>query len=822
MQYLTSVSIPLDSERSLSLLIAEDTLSHPESGLRPLPELRDGWLGRTTGEDGKDVGRSSAAIHYDSTAPERGLEALALKENIRYYCTLRRRNREEPLGIRSDAIRSSLQKAKGTEWRPKELSEWPGPTLQFKVSGYLGTAWLEVKGYGRIGFEVKTEKIGYETEFRSMVESIATYCHQLLLEWSTPTAFSFQTDPAKKKQTLLEQFLFLRHSLAYDELDLYLEMIRRNPHRRLVCDETWMPTGLCPSKRIFRQPLRYGRDWFRSDRSGSVTFSGFLPRQVLCQHKFDTVDTPPNRFVRFTLEYFRSICSRVISHPQIEGAAANEARAMRDSLDRFLLDPFFRNVSALTRVPIDNPTLQRGEGYRQILQSWLLVRASAQLDWEGRKDAYDGNNRDVATLYEYWLYFVLYRILVERLQLSRIEVGATEHSFPVFQNVSGGLRISLQGGKESFSAFSWAPDTHQPLRVHLFYKRYFPSRATTPDVFVGAYSRSFWPDYTLVIFPEQHATGDTWHDDERRAAEAGQISYLHFDAKYRVKKLKETFGASEESDDPSTVKAEVREEQRTTKTTNTYRRADLYKMHTYAEAIRRTVGSYVLYPGIDEACHYSAKSFRRYHEILPGVGAFVLRPVDSSGPSRSSNAAGEDVLAEFLADVLSCQQSRCTELYRIEYWRHHTVTQSKLTLPCERGLPLPEDESLPAPDIMVLVSPLSPQANRAVENAGIYWLPMPSAGQEIDPALLQARYFVGHYQGTPTGAFWSIGRWKVYPATDLVDRLGSYPSLSVGPSHYLVAELAERYEMGAKTLTNIVDAETAFVASWDRVMRAAD
>ena len=44
------------------------------------------------------------------------------------------------------------------------------------------------------------------------------------------------------------------------------------------------------------------------------------------------------------------------------------------------------------------------------------------------------------------------------------------------------------------------------------------------------------------------------------------------------------------------IKEEV-ENDKQDSVTNTYKRGDLLKMHTYNDAIRRTVGSYVLYPG---------------------------------------------------------------------------------------------------------------------------------------------------------------------------------------------------------------------------------
>ena len=64
----------------------------------------------------------------------------------------------------------------------------------------------------------------------------------------------------------------------------------------------------------------------------------------------------------------------------------------------------------------------------------------------------------------------------------------------------------------------------------------------------GSYSRKFRPDYSLVIIPEkliEENTNKSQTKLEEIASEKGQITYVHFDAKYRVDKLKEIFGDDE-------------------------------------------------------------------------------------------------------------------------------------------------------------------------------------------------------------------------------------------------------------------------------------
>ena len=111
--------------------------------------------------------------------------------------------------------------------------------------------------------------------------------------------------------------------------------------------------------------------------------------------------------------------------------------------------------------------------------------------------------------------------------------------------------------------------------------------------------------------------------------------------------------------------------------------ADLYKMHTYNEAIRRTVGSYVLYPGSDVRTDYQRHGdnrnvYRRYHEIIPGIGAFALKP---KAGSDNVDVGGVECLRRFFYDFLVHQLSKFTQYYRCNYWTQSTIrrTTNRLT-----------------------------------------------------------------------------------------------------------------------------------------------
>lgn len=672
--------IPLGG--GLVLRIEEDGPGGRREQPQVSPGLPDGWtaIESTRSLAAASVKDRSPFVH-DPSAPERGLAALRLFEFRDYYWEVKRENGG---AVPEVIIRSSLKgSADGVVWNPKETHG------RFRVSNYLGSAWIEAQAGGeppvRIAFEVASPKLDYEQEYRSMVEAIGAECQQLLLDWGTPTSLNVATDPDKRHETLLEQFLFLRHTLGPDKLDLYLETIARRPHSHLKREHDWKPAGSANPARFISDPLRYGRDWHRAA-------GGIRPGQIQEDRKFDSLDTPPNRFVKFALQTFRNLCITVLS-AELKGkrvfgpddTVALEAQSMLRSLDAFLANAMFDDVGDLQRIPFESTTLQRREGYREILLAWLMLDAAAQLEWPGRKDAYDGTTRDVATLYEYWLYFVLVRAFREELgmvQELNDPLAKVDGALPFCcRSDDGGLTINLKRREASFTRFLWEQDGRR-LRVHFFFNRIFEKAAVGSR---GSYTRNFRPDYSLVIVPEEE-TSDNWSVAEERAETSGRIAYLHFDAKYRGENLPAVFGEEDKTGD----------DDETTSVTSTAKNEDLYKMHTYNEAIRRTVGSYVLYPGTSPDLAKANAKFERYHEIIPGIGAFALRPKPDGGKPD-----GLGPVVEFIADILRHQLNKFTQSYRIDYWTESTIREQQSEYRVKTALP--QFENLPPKDTSVLL-----------------------------------------------------------------------------------------------------------------------
>ena len=665
MERFDSLRIPL--WKNVFLLLADAGVAEPEADLNPHSSLPPGWKGNLSK-------KLQPLISFDPEAENRGMQRLQLQELREYYWELLATDATDIDAFEVDS--SLIHSTRKQDWRPKHRAGSCHGT--FKVVNYLGTAWITIRSrrsnaeLHTIRFDVVTVKLDHEKEYRAMVEAIAEECQQLLLDWNAPTTVHLAVDPERSVRTLLEQFLFLRNVLGPDRLELFLELLHRRPHVMLARERRWQSAAIASSHMFIRDPLRFGRDWQPAVEGTFGTAAGYNAKEILEERKFDSLDTPPNRFVKFALHSFRELCEDVITAEfkdevsgrkrvlrEEQGAAYLESLQMRDVLDQFLDSAFFDNVGEVQRIPLESQTLQKQEGYREILLAWLMLDAAAQIDWPGRSDAYNGTNRDVATLYEFWLYFVLARAFKDRLGMEPLQdpLERKDDALPFCCVADNGrLMISLKRGETSFRRFRWNKNGH-PLRVHFFYNRTF---GRSPVNSRGTYSKDFRPDYTLVIIPGDIKEVDWW-EAERQAEAEGRIAYVHFDAKYRVEQLTNVFGETELESD---------EDRLNSKSTGTFKNADLYKMHTYNEAIRRTVGSYVLYPGGDPLNEAGKNRFERYHEIVPGIGAFALKPA-----GKGNGPAGLEVLVDFVNDLLEHQLSRFTQSYRVSYWTETTVRE---------------------------------------------------------------------------------------------------------------------------------------------------
>lgn len=534
-------------------------------------------------------------------------------------------------------------------------------SVTFQFVNYLGRSKVTFRNGAEtriLPIEVVPDKMDYEDDYIELTEALAEKCAGILLEYSGATS-NLYSHTDNSPETLLEQFIFLRQFCFGQNIQGLFESVKRNPDRVLVQEEEFRPLGGgTPSKRIFANPFTYGKRWQRINSSENGSYC--VPQEIAVARKKDSLNTPANRFLKYAFERFDRICEELIESLRADGAdrqteCLKEAKAIHNMLERIKRDQFFDKVGSLDIMPRNNQVLQKREGYSQIFTAYSILDMALQLDWRGKDKVYEGESKNVALLYEYWLFFELYEIVKS---IKGCEVIGSEES-PFIKSDKGGITISLTEGKKSCQSFVIR---RLNTRVNLYYNRTFSKNEFAATRYEGSYSRPFRPDYTLAIYPDKYSSGR--NNGESEAVKNGEVSYIHFDAKYRITDLTSMIGNVD-----NTVGGEEAEltADKNESIVNTYKRGDLLKMHTYNDAIRRTIGSYVLYPGNGDNLQKSHKIFSLYDEILPGVGAFAIKP--------GIDTRGEAELRRFITSVIDEKRQCGSRLNRMKYYSEMVLSE---------------------------------------------------------------------------------------------------------------------------------------------------
>lgn len=534
-------------------------------------------------------------------------------------------------------------------------------SVTFQFINYLGRSKINFKETGMtLLFEVVPDKMNYEDDYIRLTEALAEVCSELLLDYAGVTSNVYSQSKDGKK-ALLEQFIFLRKFCYRDNLQGLVEAIKRNPDRVLDQEEELKPAGSgMTSKKFFRNPYSYSRGWVNlaeQDTERGV----YIPQMVSVTRKFDRLDTPANRFVKFALHKFDSLCVDLVQVLETDGQTVQaecleEAKAIHKVLENIFRDTFFDEVGTLDIMPQNNQILQKREGYSQIFAAYAMLDLALQLDWKGKDEVYEGESKNVALLYEYWLFFELYRI-VKSIE-GCTAVKTEENPFLLLED---GITISLEEGKKSCQSFEIKK---YGVKINLYYNRTFSRAEFDSTKYEGSYSRPFRPDYTLAFFPVSCRNGK--YNGEEEAIINGAVSYIHFDAKYRISDLTSFIGNDKESklDEAELIDHKIGS------VANTYKRGDLLKMHTYNDAIRRTIGSYVLYPGSYNMNSAGNETFRLYDEILPGVGAFSIKP--------SIGVLGGNELKSFIVSLIEFREVNNSRLNRLKYYTEMILSEPSM------------------------------------------------------------------------------------------------------------------------------------------------
>ncbi|MAL23450.1 MAG: hypothetical protein CMP05_04210 [Xanthomarina sp.] len=611
-----------------------------------------------------------------------------------------------------------------------------------------------------IELEVQSIKSGYRDDYRDMLELITEKCTDLLLQSNSPVSHHFDVDYSKDSQTLYQKFAFIKSIINSAEFKDAVHRIVTAPVTKWsdAFEEKDVRSVRRFTNTTVKELVKGGK---RTNLPSGHYLKSYgiktLPERINTVRKTDSVDTPENRFIKHALETFLKFCSDINKAADKNSKLDSESKILISALETQLQHSVFKDISRPNTLKLNSPILQRKEGYREVLRTWLMFELAAKLIWQGGEDVYGAGKKDIATLYEYWLFFKLLDLFQELFDIDPKDISE------LIEETDNGLNIRIKQGK--FTALKGVFNAvTRKLNIQFNYNRSFNGRKKYPDS--GSWTTTLRPDYTLSIWP----FGISDEEAERQEL----IVHVHFDAKYKIANLTDFIEQNTAKD---------LDEEKTENRKGIYKNADLIKMHAYKDAIRRTGGAYVLYPG--------DKSINRkgFHEIIPGLGAFPVRP------SKNNSGIGE--LKAFIIEIIDHFVNRASQREKIAF-RTYDVYKNEPNKEDEVKEELPEtygkNRNLIPDDTHVLVAFYKDKVHLDwIIKSKLYNARADSkrGSLRLGPGEAGAKYLLLHSNGeTKTSRLLKITETgpRVFSRKTLIDK--GYPSVP-SQEYYLVYKVEE-------------------------------
>ena len=473
-------------------------------------------------------------------------------------------------------------------------------TLNF--GGYVGKGWFDIvigETRSSIPFEVRSKKISYLTEYPIMLSDISEFSSSLLLTVNSPLYREYGME-RNDNDSLYGMFVLLDYIFSKRHVLEMYALVKANRRCELSQRSVVIPAGMSGFLDPSDIPSLVSADNLIPMENGPV--SGlFAPAEVVEHTHEEDYDTPENRMVKdlvFSLQRMVAFLNNRMNC-NISAYVRNRLSYMNSELDIVCSDPWLREVGDLTRIPFESTILQRDEGYSSLFGIYQILGMGAALRQDDEIGLLQAQNTPIYQIYEYWCYTRLYRSLF-RLSSNKPEMKYekdSEDRWIVTIRRNADVKFFIPVHSETVTAF-------------LYYNQSFER---TNGRF-SSYSVRLRPDFTLII------------------SKGERIRIINFDAKYKAKPKT----SDEIITDDSKIDSDCWE-------------YDIYKMHTYRDALMRSVGSYILYPGTAKKIYPKPscrEDWSRLNDlVIPSVGAIPLIP------GSETDRELDDVLKTIIEEV---------------------------------------------------------------------------------------------------------------------------------------------------------------------------
>ena len=461
---------------------------------------------------------------------------------------------------------------------------------------YVGKTFLDIFNHNSIVFkipiEVRSKKIHYNKQYDIMIGDLSRYSSGLIFDLKSPLYQPFNFDKIDENASY-ELFMLLEYLFRDEHLPSTVEYLSRNLYSVLENKLEEVPisfaSNINPNELI--NAFSDTKNLYKLEEANNEKLSkwsnktkSFIPNRINEIKYADNIDVPENRFYKDFLIFIENLIHDLLKNVS-EGNVKDKLLDFEDEISFYLSQRYFKDISRMDYAPLNSQVIKKKEGYRDILEYFLMFELGLRMDWTEATEKIKGYEKKLFELYEFWCYFKLVKILEE--------ITETELKFNDIFDDEDKFNIRLKKNDNGAEFKYYVND--KDVLINLKYNKDFKKS----DEDFPTYSVLLTPDYSLIFHIEGHRY------------------IIHFDAKYK-------FNIKRES----------------------YQNEDIVKMHSYKDAIIDTIGAYILYPNgkkpevFFEGGYDSLESFFRDEwdgsellkdkcDCLKSVGAFPLTPEES-------------------------------------------------------------------------------------------------------------------------------------------------------------------------------------------------
>lgn len=463
--------------------------------------------------------------------------------------------------------------------------------------GFAGKTFIDIiyheKKLINLTVEVRTKKMNYDSEYAEMIADFARYSSGLMFNINS-SLYQNLTKSDESQSTLYEYFMLLEYLFRPQNLPSVVEYLSLNLYSLLDTTDELVPTSfasnigseeiaeLCSNPQEFSETSK--KYSIYTDERGKH----YAPVMIKEMTHKDNVDIPENRFYKFFLEFIRDLINN--SYEKVEkGYVKDSLKVFRDKINLFLSHRYFNDISRLDYIPLNSQVLQKKEGYREILEYYLMFEFGLKISFDDVTDKFRGYEKELGKTYEIWGYFKLIDIV------TKLTNDAPELKDFVDLN---SWSLSLDNIKKIRFKKPLKIDEEE-VQITLWYNKEFSRPKDGENKKYSVYSLPQDPDFTLEL---------RYKDNNK---------FLHFDTKYKVNKY------------------------------NEFKKDDIDKMHAYKDAINDSLGAYVLYPGEKN------EIFDEIDGDFGSVGALILKPGQTEKNEKEIGDFIKKIVREWIDQINS-------------------------------------------------------------------------------------------------------------------------------------------------------------------------